>query len=343
MASSQKRYQCSRFAREMAARGAPAGGRLDVRRRRDAYYGELPRQAMRSMLARIDMAGRDAAAFERAFAAAVDRHLYEYAFDSSRADWIELFLHQPRPLALDYGAGLGNFALRLAERCEEVWAVDATPERLDFIDRRAGVAGRDNVFTLAADHPCQIPLPESSFDLVLVNGVLEWTAIGSGTRPDDYHRAFLEGLVRLLKPGGSLVVAIENRLSLLHFLGMTEHNDFPFAPLLPRDLASFIHRMLRRGPYETWTYTEGSLRKVLRGAGAVPSRLFWALPSYQQARLVIDRREPALGASVKIAHLLPAHTWRWRVLRSALWGLAVTGLLPVFAPAFVIEAVRRES
>ena len=254
------------------------GGIIDVRRRRDVYYGELSQPRMRELLARLAEQSDDPQAFERTFREVADAYVYDYAYDPSRADWLSCFSRAQGGVVMDYGAGLGNFALALAETSREVWAVDSTPERLELIGRRARVAGKQNLFLLLADHPDELPFEPESFDLILLNGVLEWTAVGSGERADRFHEKFLRGLARFLKPGGSIVVAIENRYGLQHFLGDAEHNDFRFAALLPRAVASAVNRLLKGEPYATYTYSRSALKDLARGGGPQAWRALYGLP-----------------------------------------------------------------
>jgi len=105
---------------------------------------------------------------------------------------------------LDVGGGTGGFAVPLAELGHAVAVVDPSPDALAAFERRAaeaGVTGRVRALQGDTASLLDVVAPES-VDLVLCHGVLEYV--------DDPGDA-VDGLVRVLRPGGTASVLAANR------------------------------------------------------------------------------------------------------------------------------------
>lgn len=100
-------------------------------------------------------------------------------------------------IALDAGCGPGRFALKLAESYprSRVLALDFSPAMLDQARPRWWQRRR---FDLLQADIGQLPLAESSVDLLFSNLVLPWCADLSG---------LLNGFRRVLRPGGLLLLS----------------------------------------------------------------------------------------------------------------------------------------
>lgn len=104
-----------------------------------------------------------------------------------------------RKVVVDFGSGVGYFALRLADRVApggRVIAVDLRRSALRFLKIRALLRGRSNLATLRGD-PDDPHLPAAGVDAVLVaNTYHELTDSG----------AILDHFFKALRPGGRLVI-----------------------------------------------------------------------------------------------------------------------------------------
>ena len=79
-----------------------------------------------------------------------------------------------------------------------------------------------------------LPLAENSFDLVIVNGVLEWVGEWDLTvDPRTVQVNFLKKILRLLKDDGILLIGIENRIGWGLFLGGEDHSGMAYTSLVP--------------------------------------------------------------------------------------------------------------
>lgn len=134
------------------------------------------------------MAGKDRERWDRRYA---DEAAEAGPVDPFLAAALEQLGPGAQRSALDLAAGTGRHALELARRDWRVAAWDISPVGLAVLARRAAVAGLA-VETRAVDlvDP-DLPLPDGSFDLVVIVNFLE--------------RSLLARVPALVRPGGHLL------------------------------------------------------------------------------------------------------------------------------------------
>jgi 2-polyprenyl-6-hydroxyphenyl methylase/3-demethylubiquinone-9 3-methyltransferase len=139
--------------------------------------------------------------------------------------------------ALDGGCGTGVCSLALADLARQVVAVDLSRGSLLTAAGLSRSCSRSNV------HYCQgslldLPLASRSFDLVFSWGVIHHTV--------DPIRA-LDELVRVLRPGGTLVLAVylKTRLTFVH--EAIRHVCLRMPPAARRAIIASVARLVRFG------------------------------------------------------------------------------------------------
>jgi SAM-dependent methyltransferase len=193
--------------------------------------------------------------------------------------------HLLRPLALgpgmrvlDVGAGTGALARHLGETGAAVVALEGNLSR-------ARVAAARCADLPAVEAVCGTPAvldDPDGFDVVVVSGVLEYTADvrgGSGGA-----EAFLAAVRRLTRPGGALALAIENQFGLKYLAGLPE--DHTGRPWL--GLEGYPGRAIR-------TWSRRDLRALLAAAGFPDQRWLYPFPDYKLPTVVLDHGAYALG------------------------------------------------
>ena len=106
---------------------------------------------------------------------------------------------------LEIGCGAGRTSVALAERGYLVDALDVVPEMLEHVRQRANASGVSDRVALHAGDVNRLQFEDRTFDIVLAIGVLEWSASLDGP---------LAEMARVLKPGGHLVVNVDNAMAL---------------------------------------------------------------------------------------------------------------------------------
>jgi len=247
----------------------------------------------------------------------------------------QFYLGLPTPghyRALDVGAGSGVIAAGMAAGgYQHVVALEHDAGWCEFMRRRYAEDRVGPVEVVQGSAVPTFPFDEASFDLVVVNGVLEWVPEAApGTPPGRVQLEFLREARRILRPGGAIGIGIENRLFLGNLKGYGPHGEPPFAVLMPRRLADLYTRRRRGLPYRTWIYSWWGYRSLLRKAGFHDVRVMAVLPDYHTPRRVVPVSDSA--AAREGFHVTRASR------RLALKALAGAGVLGYLTHSFYIEA-----
>jgi SAM-dependent methyltransferase len=282
-------YDCSHCHKSYLIRD----GYIDFLGEVDFYAGELSQNDMRKLIKEIDSLG-----YSEALKRLSLKHPYlkSYIEDKRRGDWICHCFSRNNRRCLDIGSGLGNLSEMLSHHYDEVYSLEAVPERIEFQKRRFKNLNVNNV-TIVRGNALELPFPDDYFDLVVCNGVLEWVGIMNTTRPPrEVQLSFLREVKRILSDKGCLYIGIENRFGLGFFLGAPDHSGLRYTSLVPRSLANFlVNRYGRSGGvyrdtssrenkkewrgYRTYTYSIIGYNSLFREAG-FKFKSYWTFPSY---------------------------------------------------------------
>jgi S-adenosylmethionine-dependent methyltransferase len=140
---------------------------------------------------------------------------------------------------LDVGGGTGGFAVPLAEAGHRVTVVDASPDALAALTRRAvdaGVADRVTAVQGDGDRLAEFAAP-ASVDLILCHSVLEVVDDPAGV---------VASLVATLRPGGAASVLVANRAAAVLSRAIGGHLDVATAALADPDGRTGQSDKLRR-------------------------------------------------------------------------------------------------
>lgn len=111
----------------------------------------------------------------------------------------------PGAAAADVGTGAGHFAVALAERGVRVAAIDASEAMLASVAQNAASAGVADLIVPKTSDAQRLTLASATYDVVAGIGLLSWVK-----QPE----LALAEMVRIAKPGGHVIVTMDNALSL---------------------------------------------------------------------------------------------------------------------------------
>ena len=203
------------------------------------------------------------------------------------ANWHMLLARSPSGAALDVGCGFGTLPLGLAEHFRTTVGAEMLSERLRYASLRARQEPWPNAHFVRS-HAGHLPLADSSFDLVTMNGVLEWAALYSDGDPRALQIAMLAEARRVAREDGVVAVAIENRYALESLLALSDtHTGLTFVTAMPRGAADLVSRLRRREPYRVFLYSQGEYKQLFREAGFPDVTLLDLVSSYNDYDFVV--------------------------------------------------------
>lgn len=274
----------------------------------DRYWGKAPREELERAVRLIEEWGWSA--FKKDFP---DR--FDFTFEENRADWRFLIPVSKNYRVLDIGAGLGRISVPLARVVKEVVAVDQSFLRMKFLKLRAIEEGLGNIEVCVGDvFDLSDHFPQESFDLVVMNGLLEWVGVTERfSDPREAQLASLRIARALLKPGGHLYIGIENRWAFAYLRGV-DHSGLRFTNFLPRWLANGYSLIRKKGRYATYTYGRQGYGRLLEEAGFKKSDFYLVYPGYNNPRIIVPYDNLSLLRYV-LDGLVSGVTRRQRVIK----------------------------
>jgi SAM-dependent methyltransferase len=298
------------------------------------FYGALPKESVVELMA---LAADNRMGEVRRYLAerkVKGRKVFLRGFQDSFADGRFVAPIDATSRVLDLGCGYGGLSIPLARSSGEVVSVDATFERVKMTALRAENEGLANLVPVHAN-ALDLPLPSASFDCVFLNGVLEWVGEWDRSRrPRDVQLDVLRKTHDLLRPGGSLYLAIENRWGLELLYRRKDHNKLYWTSFMPRGAADMLTRLLKRKPYRTYTYGRDALARLVHDAGYAELELYCPWPRYQDPEAVVRYGDEAAFANIASVHpdaMARTESLAFRALRAL-------GLHWAVAPAWIVVA-----
>lgn len=188
-----------------------------------------------------------------------------YHFSPDRRNLLEWYPFRSDASLLEIGAGCGALTGLFCEKLAHVSAVELSEKRSRIIYHRYENAANLEVL---AGNVMDISFSRS-FDYVTLIGVLEYVkCFVAGPHP---YRDMFNRISALLKPGGTLLLAIENKFGLKYFAGAREdHTGRSFDGL---------EGYLNGGRIETFSKHE--LIRLLGDSGYSTLRFYYPYPDYK--------------------------------------------------------------
>ncbi len=177
-------------------------------------------------------------------------------------DWYEF---DKNATVLEIGSGCGAITGLLCEKTRQVTCIDLSKKR--SVINACKNAKYDN-FQIVVGNFQDIELKEK-FDYVTLIGVFEYSICYMGG--DKPFEAMLEKVKKYLKPGGKLIIAIENKYGLKYFSGAREDHTGRFFDGLENYAATDRVR----------TFSRATLVNMLEKSGFESNEFYYPFPDYK--------------------------------------------------------------
>lgn len=229
---------------------------------------------------------------------------------------------------LEIGSGCGALTGMLAQMAGHVTCVELSRRRSQINGYRNRL--RENIEILVGNYQ-DIEKELGRFDLITLIGVFEYAKGYIGG--EDPYVEMLRQAVGHLKPGGQIVLAIENRIGLKYWAGFTE------------DHVGEYYEGLEGYPDTdgVWTFSKPALCEVIRQAGDLKADFYYPFPDYKLPRVIYsDAYLPKPG---ELGEDFPNYD-RERILAFSegrvLDSLIQDGLFDQFANSFLVILEKEE-
>ncbi len=168
---------------------------------------------------------------------------------------------------LEIGCGMGAITGTLCQKCEKVTAVELSKRRATATLLRC--REYENLEIIVGNLN-DIEFPEK-YDYITLIGVLEYQ--GRYTDTGNPYVDFLKKIRTLLKPGGVLLVAIENQYGLKYWCGAKEdHTGIPF---------DGINQYILSNNSGVRTFSREGLRNLIYMSGFESAFFYYPMPDYK--------------------------------------------------------------
>ena len=245
-----------------------------------------------------------------------------YHFSEERQNvlsWLPLTKEED---VLEIGCGCGAVTGAICRRAGHVDAVEISPRRAEIAAWRNKdcanlVIHVGNLNDLAF---------ERKYDVVTLIGVLEYA--GTFTHTADPYHDFLAQCQSYLKPGGRLVIAIENRLGMKYWsCAHEDHTGRRFDGILDYPWGGDIR-----------TFSRKELSGLLAGAGFPMQQWYYPFPDYKLPFEIHSDRFLPTPEEMKSYGNATFDADRWEVFseQAALASVIPAGLYPEFANSFLV-------
>ena len=206
-------------------------------------------------------------------------HLYHLS--NIRENILEWYDFNPKGSLLEIGAGCGAVTGLFCSKVERVVAIDLSKRR-SMVNATRNEAYNNLTIMLGNFEDIKI---EEKFDYVTLVGVFEYSIYYINS--DDPFGDMLKKAKSFLKPGGKLIIAIENKYGMKYFAGATEdHSGRMFDGI---ENYAEVERVR--------TFSRRTLEKMLTKAGFEKNDFYYPMPDYKlPSEIYSDKHMPSFGS-----------------------------------------------
>ncbi|MBR3040643.1 MAG: class I SAM-dependent methyltransferase [Lachnospiraceae bacterium] len=191
--------------------------------------------------------------------------LYHFSpFRENIAEWIPL---PEKAKVLEVGAGCGAITGCLSKKAGSVTCIDLS-ERRSMINANR-LKESDNVTIMVGNFKDVETALDNDYDAIFLIGVFEYA--NGYMETSNPYKDFLDILLKHLKQGGRMFIAIENRMGLKYFAGCREDHTGGFFDGLEGYPKGGVAR----------TFTRDRLEKIFKESGIEEYSFYYPYPDYK--------------------------------------------------------------
>ena len=244
-----------------------------------------------------------------------------YHLSPIRENLLEWYDFNPEGTLLEIGSGCGAMSGLFCKKVKRVVGIDLSKRRstINMYKNKA----YDNLEIYVGNFT-DIDI-EEKFDYVTLIGVLEYSCYYVGG--EDAFADMLKRAKSFLKPGGTLIVAIENKYGMKYWSGAYEdHTGKQFDGITGYQSVDKVR-----------TFSRNGLEKLLIRSGYNTNEFYFPIPDYKMPREIFSEdRLPSRGSFQNIS--LPYDRERYSYFDEALAldEACDEGMFPFFANSFLV-------
>lgn len=250
-----------------------------------------------------------------------------YQLSSLRTGLLSWYPFREDAQLLEIGAGFGALTGLLCDKCAGVTATERSAHRASAIARRW--SAKENLDVYAGEWS-EISFGRK-FDYIVLTGIMERACGGSGDRND--YAQYLKKVSGLLKEGGCILLAVDNRLGLKYFCGAKEsHGGKPFEGIshYPRGTRGY-------------SFSREELKDIVKRAGLSRMQFYYPLPDYKLPQLIYsDDYLPEQNLKERLITYYLDHYTLVASEQELYRDVVENGAFPFFANSFLAECRKEE-
>lgn len=252
-----------------------------------------------------------------------------YHLSQVRTNILNWYPFKPEAHVLEVGAGCGAITGAVAEQVQKVTAIDLSKRR-SLINAYRNKE-KQNIEIIVGNFNDIAENMTETYDYITLIGVLEY---GECYIPDENsYQVFLEKIKRLLKPGGKVLIAIENQLGLKYFAGCREdHVGLYFEGLEGYTTTSGVR-----------TFSKKAITDLLTESGYKEIQFYYPYPDYKLPTTIYS--DSFLPVRDELTNNARNFDGDRMVLfdETKVWNTVIeAGLFQEFSNSFFIEAVKKD-
>jgi len=267
---------------------------IDLGADKEFYYGEISQNDFLMILSEIKEEETSATdAVKKYCARTCNQYFLDHAIGHKRGMCIELFDDLKGKNVLDYGCGLGSIGIGAIKKGANVTFAESCFPRLQMANYLVNdIANSNDHKFVAVKNIDAIFGLNQKYDLIIVNGLLEWLPSTIGTSFETALQAQLDFLTKcrdLLTVDGRIFIGMENRFAFVYQIGYPEdHTEIVNLSVIDRDKANELHKRLKQKDFVNFTWSYDDYYKNAEKIEMEVEKITGMFPDYRFVEKIID-------------------------------------------------------